>query len=157
MDGDHRPRAGGDPCRERVGPHLERTVVDVGEDGRRPAQGDLVHGGGERHRGGGHLVPRSDPQGREDDVEPGGGGGDRDGVRRPGGIAEDPFQLRDSRSARDPAGTQRLRDRRHLLLAQGGTGQRQEIVTDLQGRVRSSRRGGVGQNRFTMRIPSSER
>jgi hypothetical protein len=81
MDGDHRLRAWGDPCRERVGPHLERPVVDVDEDGGRPAQDDLVDGGGERHRGGGHLVPRADPQGREDDVEPGGGGGDRDGVR----------------------------------------------------------------------------
>jgi hypothetical protein len=142
MNGDHRLRAGGDPCRERVGPHLEGPVVDVGENGRRPAQDDLVDGGGERHRGGCHLVPRADPQGREDDVETGGGGSDRDGVRRAGCFAEDPFQLGDFRSARDPAGTQRLRDRRHLLLAQGGTGQRQEIVTDLQGRVRSSLRGG---------------
>jgi len=109
---DHRLRAGGDPCRERVGPHLERPVVDVGEDGRRPSQDDLVDGGGERHRRGGHLVPRADPQGREDDVEPGGGGGDGDGVRRPRDLAEDGLQLRDLRPARDPAGAQRLRDRR---------------------------------------------
>ncbi len=120
MDGHDRLRALGDGLGDPRRIDVQVRVADVGEDGRGAAVDDHVRRRGPRDRARDHLVPRSDLERDEGEVQRGGPRRDGEDVLRLEVVREPLFELRRLRAGRQPAGADRLGDGGDLLLADGG-------------------------------------
>ena len=129
VDGDDRPRAVGDRRLDRCGIEVERTPVDVREDGRRALVDRAVRRRDEGVRRGDDLVSGPDAGRDAEQVQPRRAARDGGGVRRSDRARRTPPRSGRS-SARARAGPTAARRRRAPPPARRATGCESGIVRD---------------------------
>jgi hypothetical protein len=109
---------------------VQRSRVDVCEDGRRSLVEDAVRGGDERERGRNHLVAWPEPRQPNGEVKAGSSTRDRGDVRRGQALCQRQLEAIERWPERQAAGAQHCEDELLLPLPEPGSGKRNLVGQD---------------------------
>ena len=127
MDRDDRLRPWGDSGLDVGGVYVQRVVMNVRKDGSGAVQRDHVDRRGKGERWGDHLVPRTDAEGRKDEMHPRRCGREGNGMAGAGEILKPLLEALAERTGCNPLRSQTSGYTGDLRLADGRPVQRQKI------------------------------